>query len=202
MKVSTVLAEIYVDRVVDLPSANSVAIELGQINDSLVELVGVTGFSISSYLLAMGLNILPVILGAIAAHIFTNRHWQKVENVSKLAKRATEIEFLVDEIERLAVSYWLRDADANNRHDDRVSEVMLITKTVLASELMMTFLLDDTVKTKVSALTNLGRFKEEIYDVVTSDSFESRNRVSSTNKALAIAKLCSKARGELIRYKA
>ncbi|MCO6428078.1 hypothetical protein [Nitrosomonas communis] len=126
--------------------------------------------------------IISVIIGVILGFISTRFHWEWTEKEKKKTDSFTKISTLISELETLSVEYWTKD----HCEDDEKTEIYIKSKIRLLTKYVKS--IDAKQKTIKQELDN---FTSDIFDLVTGDEFESKDRRASKNKAISISYRCT-----------
>lgn len=126
--------------------------------------------------------IISVIIGAIIGFILNQYHWKRTEKEKKNANSFTKIFTLISELESLSVGYWIKDTC----EDDVKTEVYIKSRIRL-----LTNYVKSVDAKQVEIKTELEKFISEIFDLVTGDEFESKDRKASKSKATSISYRCT-----------
>lgn len=126
--------------------------------------------------------IISVTIGAFLGFFFNRFHWIWTEKEKKKTDLFTKISTLISELETLSVEYWTRD----HCEDDEKTEVYIKSKIRLLTKYVR------FVDAQQEAIKKeLDNFTSDIFDLVTGDEFESKDRKASKNKAISISYRCA-----------
>ncbi len=151
-------------------------------------------------------SIIAAFVGSLSAYLFNLFHWKVVEKSRKTSRIGVELHSIILEIEKDAIRYWLKGYDPKNCEENTAMEIFLKSKVLLAVNVagsilrllhkssISPFLRGDNQFAKQSIET----FRKEIYDLVTGDDFESKERKASKYKAMQISRLCSDTKAKLV----
>jgi hypothetical protein len=144
-----------------------------------------------SYGLKSFIPIIAVIIGAFLGYFFNRFHWSWIEKKKKETDAFIKLSTLISELETLSVEYWTKDRD----EDDVKNEVYIKSKIRLLTKYVR--LMDkkhDVIKTE------LDNFVSDLYDLVTGDDFESKDRKASKQKAMKISYRCTDVNATILSH--
>jgi hypothetical protein len=128
------------------------------------------------------LPIISVILGALLGYFFNRFHWSWTEKKKKETESFSKLSTLISELEELSVDYWIKD----NNEDDEKNEVYIKSKIRLLTKYIR------RINTQNESIKNdLNEFVSDVFDLITGDDFESKDRKASKTKAIAISYKCA-----------
>jgi len=131
--------------------------------------------------------IISAIIGASSAYSFNFFHWKMVERKKKESESLSMLSTLITEIETLTVDYWTKD----QKNEVYIkSRIRLLTKYIR---------LINNKKSYKNISNDIDSFASDIFDLVTGDEFESKNRKASKPKAMSISLRCADIRA-IISY--
>lgn len=136
----------------------------------------------SNYGLKPFIPIISVIMGALLGYFFNRFHWSWTDKKKKETDSFTKLSTLISELETLSVEYWTKDHDENDEKNEVYikSKIRLLTKYVRF------------IDTKHELIKKeLDDFLSDLFDLVTGDDFESKNRKASKQKAINISYRCA-----------
>lgn len=136
----------------------------------------------SNYGLKPFIPIIAAIMGAFLGYYFNRYHWSWTEKKKKEADVFTNLSALISEIEALSVEYWTKDRG----EDDEKKEVYIHSK----SRLLRKYVRFVDKKHKLIK-EDLDSFVSDLFDLVTGDDFESKDRKASKQKAINISYRCA-----------
>lgn len=166
-------------------SGNSIA-------DSIVGLEGTIELLLSASTVTSLLQMsLVAVVGALSAYIFNALHWKIVEKNKKISGVTLELRYLINDLESISVEYWTRDYKEEDHQDISVSEISIKSKIRLISRYIKLVTSELKTKNGDQNILKLEEFSLNIFDLVTGDDFESRERKSSKRKAQKILNECS-----------
>lgn len=129
-------------------------------------------------------------IGAFSAYLFNLFHWSMVEKKKKISNMGLSLDFLIKDLESIAVDYWVQDFEKKSLKKMHASEISIKSNIRLISKYIV--LLIPKLNTKDTAIKQkFNEFSLEIFDIATGDDFESKNRKASKSKAAKIAFRCS-----------
>jgi hypothetical protein len=136
----------------------------------------------SNYGLKPFIPIISVILGALLGYFFNRFHWSWTEKKKKETDSFTKLSTLINELETLSVEYWTKDRG----EDDEKNEVYIKSKIKLLTKYVR------FIDTKHELIKKeLDNFASDLFDLVTGDDFESKDRKASKKKAINISYRCA-----------
>lgn len=129
--------------------------------------------------------IIAAIIGAFSAYSFNYFHWKMVEKKKKNSELLLMLSTLITELETLAVNYWSRDQNKEDRKDEVYikSRIRLLTKYKKQ--------INKNKNSNKDIIDDLESFGSDIFDLTTGDDFEMNNRKASKQKAINISYRCS-----------
>lgn len=135
--------------------------------------------------------LISVITGAFIGFFCNRFHWIWTEKEKKKTDSFAKIFTLINELETLSVEYWTKD----HCEDDKKNEVYIKSKIRLLTKYVR------FVDAKQEAIKkDLDNFTSEIFDLVTGDEFESKNRKTSKKKAISISYRCADINAAVARH--
>lgn len=126
--------------------------------------------------------IISVIIGGFLGFFLNEYHRRVAEEKEKNTNFFTKIFTLISELESLSVGYWIKDTC----EDDVGTEVYIKSRIRL-----LTNYVESVDAKRVEIKTELEKFISEIFDLVTGDEFESKDRKASKSKATSISYRCT-----------
>ena len=169
-----------------------------KIVDAIESLTNATQYSPNTYLLAMVLNIVPVILGGLLAYYFTDKHWKNIASREAVTKKAVEICSLIDELQDDAIRYSLSDSSTTTEQELFTLELRVKSQTPLLSNLAKEF--QNNCPEDHPTRTALETLYLDLYELATGEDFESRPKIMNKLKAAKLAKLLTTARSKVSGY--
>lgn len=133
-------------------------------------------------------------IGAFSAFVFNLLYWRVIRKKQILSNLGKDLLDLIENIESLALTYWVNEYDEKETKTYHISEIEIKTSLRQLNKHVRIF--SETIKGKIYSdeKNQLDSFVSNIYDLVTGDGFESKTRESSKPKAMKIARECSDAR--------
>jgi len=142
-------------------------------------------------------TLIVAIVGAFSAYLFNFFHWKMVEKKKIESQVIQYAESLIKNLEIMAVNYWVENYKEQNEHEINAIEIMIKSTLHSLNQHISNF---DFIKNNCGQNSNkqiLKDFHSEIYDLITGDDFESKNRKSSKSKAMKISLLCTDVRAKI-----
>lgn len=162
------------------------------ISDSIIGLENTLESLLSSSTLTSLLQMsLVAMIGALSAYIFNALHWKVVERKKIISSVAVELRAIINDLESISMDYWTKDYIEKNRQDIHIAEIAIKSKVRLISRYIKLIISELNVKKTDQNVQKLDEFSLNIFDLVTGDEFESRDRKSSKPKAQKILNECS-----------
>jgi hypothetical protein len=137
------------------------------------------------------------VIGAFSAYLFNFFHWKMIERKRRLSLISGALTSIVEDLESMAVLYWVKDYKEEDKEEICATEVVLKSKIFLINHLIRVVLPSLDTNRHYSTIGSLKDFQAKIFDLVTGDDFESRNRKASKVKAMRISRHCSDIRAKI-----
>jgi len=170
----------------------SICLASREISNSIIGLEGTLETLLSaSTLTAVFQMSMIAIIGALSAYFFNAMHWKIVERKKKMSSVMIELRSIINDLESISVKYWTKDYCEKDRQDIGISEISIKSKVRLISRYIKLIISESKLKDKDQNGQKLEDFSLNIFDLVTGDDFESRERKSSKGKAQKILNECS-----------
>lgn len=172
--------------------SDSIITASSEISNSVVGLESTLESLLSSSTFTALLQMsLVAVIGALSAYIFNALHWKMVERNKKVSSVAIELRAIINDLESISVDYWTKDYIEENRQDIHIAEISIKSKVRLISRYIKLIIAELNIKKADQNAHKLEEFSLNIFDLVTGDEFESRDRKSSKPKAQKILNECS-----------
>ena len=130
-------------------------------------------------------------VGAFSAYLFNLFHWRVLEKKKKISNIGVQLTTLINELESIAVQYWLHDYAKERLQQSSIAEISIISKLRLITRYIGLITPELKKGTTASGKQKLEDFGLDIFDLITGDEFESIDRKASKPKAMKISKKCS-----------
>lgn len=161
-------------------------------------LTAATSYSPWTYFLAVLLNVITVITGAIAAYHFTNKHWKRVQKRETVSKRAGEICTLIQDYNAIVVDYWSHGYEEARATEISIREMEIKNQTLLLQSLSRQF------RTHISdddrTLSVLSELHDQLFEAAAGGEFETKSRQANIKKAARVSQLLTKAKIKVSGY--
>ncbi len=154
--------------------------------------------SLDSIWAAILISVAGGISAALAAYLFTcfhSRSVRKKENCAHMARNLNE-QILI--LEEKSIYYWLSDFDKNDE-TLQTSEALSIKSILTVLRSLTQAMPAHLIKKENELLNELKCFNGDMYDLITGEDFESKDRQSSKNKATKISKKCGIMRSKIVK---
>ena len=152
----------------------------------------------SSTIISILQMMLVAVVGALSAYLFNVFHWKVVEKKKKISGATNELRDLINDLEKVSVEYWVRDYNEKDKESISVDEVSIKSKVRLISRYIQIVVSEIKNKKASQEIQKLDDFRSDIFDLVTGDEFESKDRKSSKGKAQKILNKCSDIRATIL----
>lgn len=136
------------------------------------------------------------IIGACSAYAFNFFHWKMVEKKKKESDICLALISLIGELESLTVDYWTQDY----KEDDQKAEIYIKSKIRLVVRYINNFSKKNKTNKTIDINAELDKFGLDIFDLITGDDFESKQRKASKQKAMKISYQCSDIKALISSY--
>ena len=130
-------------------------------------------------------------IGAMSAYLFNYFHWKMIEKKQRVSNIGMALNSLVNDLESISIDYWVQDYKVNDIQEIHAIEILIKSKTRLISRYVPIFVCELHSGRNADKIKKLEEFRLDIFDLVTGDEFESKDRKASKPKALQIANRCS-----------
>jgi hypothetical protein len=121
-------------------------------------------------------------LGSFLAFLFNRLNWKLTEQDKQKKELFSKLATLIENLEKLSVEYWITD----HNEEDAKNEVYIKSK----HRLLVKYIREINTKDK-TIKKELEDFADKIFDVITGDDFESKERKLSKSKAISISNQCA-----------
>ncbi|MDI1301869.1 MAG: hypothetical protein PSX71_08195 [bacterium] len=177
-----------------LSDALKIAHELSKIESAIRDLTSSNSSSYKPFFIAAS----GALAGAISGYLSNFFHWKRTEKERKISDIIDQIDRLLDNLEKEAISYWLMNFSEDKSADLYSLEIQIkadLRLLTMYSKLLKLFLKKEKSINLHSALTEII---SQLYDAITGGSFESIEHIASKPDAMKISSKFSSARQKLI----
>lgn len=170
---------------------SSIVDAIDRLSAKLVALPALQGsISLNDFVAA----VFVVIIWAFSAYCFNYWHWKTVKKNTNITNLSKELGVLIKQLEDESVTYWVKDYDDKLLHEFSAAEVSIKSKIRLINSIIDTFTHRLSEENYERQVKKLKIFRNELFDLVTGDDFESKRRKASKSKAIKISTYCSNIR--------
>lgn len=138
--------------------------------------------------------VFVTVIGASSAYFFNYLHWKTVKKNTSITNLSKELGTLIKQLEDESVAYWVKDYDEKSSCEFHSTEISIKTKIHVINSIISTFTQELSMKNHETQVKKLSDFRDELFDLVTGDDFETKRRKASKTKAHKISTSCSNIR--------
>lgn len=136
-------------------------------------------------------------IGAFSAFLFNYLNWKIIKKKESILKTCSSINQFIDELEKTSIDYWVEDYKENNKIKITCSEITIKSRLRLINKYIDILLSESEKSLGEYAKTNIKKFINDVYDIITGGDFESKSRKASNQIANKISIKCSDMRATL-----
>lgn len=143
-------------------------------------------------------GVFVVLVGALSAYLFNYFHWRMESKKSELSVLVDALTSLVNELERASISYWLTSYQDSSEQKNHALAIQIKSNRHLSSTYIKLISSQLNTKQHDSVKKDLECFNQKMFELLTGDSFETRDRMMSKSRATKISVHCVRIKAAII----